>query len=609
MKEILIFWALGSLVGDLLAERSPLIQQATFWSTNFENIFTWDHGRETSPGTVYDVQYKTYGAVWQNKSECQNITQHFCNLTRETESYTERYYARVRAVVPDCCVSKWIKSLRFCPKEDTVVGEPEVKYIPNIRSIKFIIQPPYTPLRDEDNQTLTVEDIFSQFDVIRYQIIIFCENTQQKWKKTENNKEFEISELDPGTEYNGTIHIKYLGKISKPRKFRVKTLPDNLWMPYLFGVVAFMALLIFGTIYYLIYKYIKRFTTQQPMSLNFKDMSRFQPLTLTVEHILMSHDINKSFQMDPEMKPEQIIQHLQEVLEHQKVFDLPERVYQQQAAMASIHCVATPIGQADKAITIGYAPQVTQNKPPHTLDDKRSTLTYGICVEGTSHSNKINSSTSNMTKSDSVVEGSIGNGHTKVQKGKQHKRGLWESLAQKKPAPELERAEEIQQLLLQGDTKGRPQQLPSFLQERVPTILGERTGSYNKQQPVEFLPPTMEISQQATSDGDPPLSSMPNSLFSLCSSNNCSQDPSPGQWVAWDSLAWTNSQWPSSRFQVKECLSQASEGLKNEPKPLSCATPESLVLTQDNMLLPGLFRDLELKLQWDYEQDENTAVS
>nr|XP_056703734.1 interleukin-22 receptor subunit alpha-1 [Euleptes europaea] len=607
MKEILIFWALCSLVGDLLAERSPLIQQATFVSTNFENILTWEHGKETSPGTVYDVEYKMYGAEWQNKSECQNITQPFCNLTLETENYTERYYARVRAIVPNCCQSNWIRTPRFCPKEDTIVGEPEVKYIPNVQSIQFVIQPPYTPLRDEDNQTLTVEDIFSRFDVVRYQIIIFCRKTLQKWKKTENIKEFEISELNPDTEYNGTIHIKYLEKISKPHKFRVRTLPDNRWLTYLFGVVAFMVLLIFGITYYLIYKYIKQYTTQQPKSLVFKNVPHFQPLMPTVEHTLMPHDLSKPCQMDPEMKPEQMNQRLQEVLEHRTVFDLPERVYQQQAQRASIQRTAAPTGQVDDTVTIGYAPQVTQNNTPHTLDNKRSTLTYGVCVEGTSRANKTNSSANQLTKSDSV-RGFISNGHTRAQKQKQNERGLWGDLAQKEPVLELGKAEETQQQqLLQGDAQGTPQQFPYLLQDRVPAVLGQRTGSY-KQQPVAFLPSALETSQITTSEGDSPLSSILNSLFPVCASNGLSQDPSLlGQWAAWDSLTWTHSQRAPSRSPATDCFSRASEGLKSEAGPLSNA-PESSDSLQDNMLLPGLFRDLELKLQWDHGPDENAAI-
>ncbi|XP_060114480.1 interleukin-22 receptor subunit alpha-1 [Heteronotia binoei] len=605
MKEILIFWTLCSLLGDLLAEICLPIQQATFQSTNFDNIFMWEHGKEMPNGTVYDVQYKMYGAVWRNKSECQNISQLSCNLTQETKSYAERYYARVRAFGPNSCVSNWTRSPRFCPKEDTVVGAPEVKYIPNIQSIKFIIQPPYAPLRNEANRTLSVEDIFSRYGVIRYQVIIFCQKTLKKWKKTEDNKEFEISELDPDTEYNGTIHIKYLEKTSKPHNFWVRTLPDNRWLTYLFAGATFMILLIFGMIFYLIYKYIKGYTTKQPMSLDFKDVSHFQPLTVTVDHILMAHDLSKSFQMDPEIKPEQINQQLQEVLEHQMVFNWPDRIYQQQAKVASVHCVAAPIAQAGDADAVGYAPQAIQNSTPHTLDNRRSTFTYGVCVDGTSRANRTNASPNQRTKSDSVSEDLVGIRHTKVSKQRQDESSLWGNLVQKEPMLVLEKADETQQLLLQEDTQDRPQQFPSLLHERVPAILGERTGNY-KQQPVEFLPSALAVSSVATSES--PLSSMPNSLFSVCASNNFSQDPSLlGECATWDSLAWTNSQWPLSRFQVTDCFSQTSVGLESEPKPLHTTT-ESSDLLQDNMLLPGLFRDLDLKLQWDHGPDENAAI-
>ncbi|KFU91866.1 Interleukin-22 receptor subunit alpha-1, partial [Chaetura pelagica] len=73
-------------------------KRAAFSSTNFENILTWETEADTAPGTVFDVQYKQYGGgPWLNKSECQGISRPFCNLTRETENFTEHYYARVRA--------------------------------------------------------------------------------------------------------------------------------------------------------------------------------------------------------------------------------------------------------------------------------------------------------------------------------------------------------------------------------------------------------------------------------------------------------------------------------------------------------------------------------
>ncbi|KFZ62146.1 Interleukin-22 receptor subunit alpha-1, partial [Antrostomus carolinensis] len=73
-------------------------KRAVFSSTNFENILTWETEADIPPGTVFDVQYKQYGEKsWLNKRECQSITQPFCNLTHETENFTENYYARVRA--------------------------------------------------------------------------------------------------------------------------------------------------------------------------------------------------------------------------------------------------------------------------------------------------------------------------------------------------------------------------------------------------------------------------------------------------------------------------------------------------------------------------------
>ncbi|NWX18781.1 I22R1 protein, partial [Aegotheles bennettii] len=73
-------------------------KRVAFSSTNFENILTWETEADISPGTVFDVQYKEYGdTLWLNKSECQDITRTFCNLTRETENFSEQHCARVRA--------------------------------------------------------------------------------------------------------------------------------------------------------------------------------------------------------------------------------------------------------------------------------------------------------------------------------------------------------------------------------------------------------------------------------------------------------------------------------------------------------------------------------
>ncbi|NWI94980.1 I22R1 protein, partial [Pitta sordida] len=73
-------------------------KRVAFSSTNFDNILKWETEADIPPGTVFDVQYKQYGEkTWLFKPECQGISHLFCNLTRETENYTEHYYARVRA--------------------------------------------------------------------------------------------------------------------------------------------------------------------------------------------------------------------------------------------------------------------------------------------------------------------------------------------------------------------------------------------------------------------------------------------------------------------------------------------------------------------------------
>ncbi|OWK54117.1 Interleukin-22 receptor subunit alpha-1, partial [Lonchura striata] len=163
--------------GIVATERSSCLKRAAFSSTNFENILTWETEADIPPDTVFDVQYKQYGEKsWLTKHECQSITQLFCNLSRETENFTEHFYGRVRA---RGCSSSWLRSERFEPRKETVVGAPQVEYIPYVRSIKFLIRPPLTPLRGEDEQQLTVEDIYSKFGAVDYHLTIFNQRTHQ----------------------------------------------------------------------------------------------------------------------------------------------------------------------------------------------------------------------------------------------------------------------------------------------------------------------------------------------------------------------------------------------------------------------------------------------
>lgn len=49
----------------------------------------------------------------------------------------------------------------------------------------------------------------------------------KQWIKNEHNKEFEVINLDPDTEYNGTVYIHLRERSSKSQVFWVKTLPGE----------------------------------------------------------------------------------------------------------------------------------------------------------------------------------------------------------------------------------------------------------------------------------------------------------------------------------------------------------------------------------------------
>ncbi|XP_009866515.1 PREDICTED: interleukin-22 receptor subunit alpha-1 [Apaloderma vittatum] len=367
--------------GIVTTERSSCVKRAAFSSRNFENILTWETEADIPPGTVFDVQYKQYGEKsWLNKRECQSITQPFCNLTRETENFTEHYYARVRASGQNYCSSSWVRSERFEPRKETVIGAPLVEYIPYVRSIKFLIRPPYTPLRGEDDRQLTVEDIYSKFGAVDYHLTIFNQRTHQKWIKNEHNKEFEVSNLDPDTEYNGTVYIALLQRSSKSQVFWVKTLADTTWLLYCFAALAFSAGLVLAAISYAIYKYLKRHGAQ-PKSLDFRGISSFQPLTLTVEHIIKPISLSIPSLLIPETQLPRISPYVDRALEPPWPSRPAETGYQQQMDVATSRLAAQPPRSA------GAAPpgSAAEQSAPAAMAGKILPLTYGVCVEGTDH--------------------------------------------------------------------------------------------------------------------------------------------------------------------------------------------------------------------------------
>ncbi|KAL9824880.1 interleukin-22 receptor subunit alpha-1 isoform 2-T2 [Geothlypis trichas] len=262
-----------------------------------------------------------------------------------------------------------------------IIGPPQVEHIPQARSIRFLIQPPLTPLRGEDGQQLTVEDIYSKSGAVDYHLTIFNHRTQQQWTKNEHNKEFEVSDLDPDTEYNGTVYICLLQRRSKPQVFWVKTLADKTWILYCLVALAFCAGLVFAATAYVSYKYIKQ-RSAQPRALDFRGIPSFQPLTLTVEHIIKPLSLSKPSPFIPEVA--QMSQHLDWSLEPAR----PCCPYQQQEEVPALQLSPQPCQVEMPAPITAYTPQKAEQGITAAPGSSSLALTYGLCVEGTDRSSQ-----------------------------------------------------------------------------------------------------------------------------------------------------------------------------------------------------------------------------
>ncbi|KAM9256016.1 interleukin-22 receptor subunit alpha-1 [Cariama cristata] len=606
MKQFLIVLAVFSVVGIVTTERSSCLKHAAFSSTNFENILTWETEADIPPGTVFDVQYKQYGEkAWLNKRECQSITQPFCNLTRETENFTEHYYARVRATGQNYCSSNWVRSERFEPRKETIIGAPEVEYIPYVRSIKFLIRPPYTPLRGEDDRQLTVEDIYSKFGAVDYHLTILNQRTHQKLTKNEHNKEFEVSNLDPDTEYNGTVYMSLLQRSSKTQVFWVKTLPDNTWLLYCFVALAFCAGLVFAAISYVIYKYIKQ-RSAQPMSLDFRGISSFQPLTLTVEHIIKPITLSKPSLLIPEVQLPQISRCLDRALEPPWSFHPPETAYQQQMDVPTFQLPAQAPCLASTAPT-GYTPHVAEQSVPTAASSKILPLTYGVCVDSTGHVGKKNLQPNQMLKEvspDNFVGGKLitqmlgkSCSHWNY-KEQRPSLALWNSSDTRESVLLHRSPGQTQQLLLQTDG------MESKVYISQPSLsLPEQGGCYGRQTAeLPLLLSSVKVDTDYVPEDESLSSLSATLLFSVGTGNNFPGENNTEPWMLPDSFSHSAKKLQSPETQETKMLTATKE--------LSCTklnnvVSQGTISDQDNGTpLTMLFKDLDLKVLWD--QEENT---
>nr|XP_033810400.1 interleukin-22 receptor subunit alpha-1 isoform X2 [Geotrypetes seraphini] len=270
---LLLLSVLCSSIGYTAANCLLLPKNVRFMSVNYEHILHWG----ASPGdTAYSIQYKKYGeSEWLLSSDCQNITNTFCNLTLELNDLNDQYNARVMAVSKNC-TSGWAISKRFSPTQ-TIFGSPALSYVASVRSITFVIQTPYIHLRSKDGSQETVESITNHG--ILYHLSISNLKTSKQWSMIKKENEIAIVSLDPDTEYNGTVFfsIRKSEEKSEARAFLVRTLPDSTWLQLLLGGLVFSFGLLALIISYACCKYMRR-PRQQPKSLDFVGMTPFQPM-------------------------------------------------------------------------------------------------------------------------------------------------------------------------------------------------------------------------------------------------------------------------------------------------------------------------------------------
>ncbi|XP_004637655.1 interleukin-22 receptor subunit alpha-1 [Octodon degus] len=284
MKTLLTILAVGSLAAHIAEDSSKLLQHVKFQSSNFENILMWDSEPDSIPGTVYSVDYKTYGEPqWLAKAGCQRITRKSCNLTMETGNLTEFYYARVTAVSSGG-LSATKMTERFNSLQHTTIKPPDVTCVPKVRSIQMIVHPTLTPVYDGDGHQLTLEEIFQN---LFYRLELHINHTYQMHLGG-NQREYEFSGLTPDTEFLGSIVILVptWSKESAPYVCRVKTLPDRTWTYSFSGAVLFFMGILVTVLCYLSYRYITK-PPVPPNSLNVQRVLTFQPLRFIQEHVLI----------------------------------------------------------------------------------------------------------------------------------------------------------------------------------------------------------------------------------------------------------------------------------------------------------------------------------
>ncbi|XP_063300635.1 interleukin-22 receptor subunit alpha-1 [Pelobates fuscus] len=260
------------------------IQNVNFIAKNFEYILKWEN-KGLEPNVTFSIEYKRYGTKqWIVKQECQNITRLYCNLTDEIMSdedmFKEQYLGQVRAWSTNCSLD-WVVSKRMSPIDDTYIDNIELTIIEGIRSVTIFVQVPTIPMNTE---VMSIEQLYSN-GLFAYYMSFSSMKEQVIWQKIQTKHTFNITGLNPGTTYNGSVYIMiHNERKSDIKQFFVKTLPDPSMVGLVVILLAVSAGLFFGVLLWLTYRYVKQ-QGPTPSALDFGKPLFFQAIHLTKEKV------------------------------------------------------------------------------------------------------------------------------------------------------------------------------------------------------------------------------------------------------------------------------------------------------------------------------------
>ncbi|XP_051020540.1 interleukin-22 receptor subunit alpha-2 [Acomys russatus] len=195
----LVMLLLTSAAGTQPAHVSLKPQKVQFQSRNFHNILHWRPGSSlASNGSVYFVQYKTYGQrQWRDKRECWGTAALFCDLTNETSDLYEPYYARVMAAWAGS-FSAWSRTPRFTPWWETKLDPPVMTITQVNASLLVFLHAPELPYRNQNGKNTSMENYYD----LAYRVFIINSALEKEQKAYEGSRRaVKLEGLAPHSSY------------------------------------------------------------------------------------------------------------------------------------------------------------------------------------------------------------------------------------------------------------------------------------------------------------------------------------------------------------------------------------------------------------------------